>query len=269
MRDSIIKRISVCLMALAVAVSMAGCSLSTDQDRSMEKVRDSGELVLGFDANFPPFGFVEDGGNVEGFDIDLAREVCDRIGVKLVLQPINWDAKLDELEQGRIDCIWNGLSVNKERAELMTLSKPYLRNELIFVVLADSDIRSIDEISGKRVGMQAGSTGLDVFNASDRCSDMVGIASEDNLDLLRKLREGSLDAVLIDSVFAYYCLDKYYSDMRVLPGNLADEEIAVGFRKGDNALKNGVERALKEMKADGTLNEISMRWFGSDVTIIH
>ena len=140
--------------ALVLMANLAGCGKASDKDSSsgnssstsasddsLQKVLDSGEFVLGLDASFPPMGFSDENNEIVGFDIDVAQAVCDKMGVTLVKQPIVWDAKEQDLESGRIDCVWNGMSISPSRAEAMNLSDPYMENEMIFVVPSDSDIK--------------------------------------------------------------------------------------------------------------------------------
>ncbi len=138
-----IKNVVICLLLIGTLVLCAGCgdSKKIKPDDSLKKVMDSGRFVMGFDANFPPWGYIDESGRVAGFDIDIATEVCNRMGVTLVEQPINWNTKEEELSHGKVDCIWNGMSVSDDRVERMSLTRPYMKNDLVFVVRNDSEIR--------------------------------------------------------------------------------------------------------------------------------
>ena len=237
-------------------------------DDSLQKVLDAKKLVLGLDASFPPMGFTDESNEIVGFDIDVAQEVCDRLGIELVKQPINWDTKEEDLNLGKIDCIWNGMSINAARAEAMNLSEPYMKNEMIFVVPGDSDVKSMNDLSGKTVGVQNGSTAQEILEASDLYANITVTPLDDNVTLLNNMELGFSDAVFLDSVVAYYFIASNNKDFFVLPGNLEDEEYAIGFRKADQTLRDKVQATLSEMKADGKLAEISTKWFGSDVTTV-
>ena len=146
MKVSVLKKLLILLAAALLISSVAGCSDSkrsdsVKDDDSLQKIRDAGQLVLGLDIEFPPMGFVNESGEIVGFDIDVAQEVCNRLGVSLVKQGINWDETENDLNSGKIDCIWNGMSVTESRAEEMNLSEPYMKNELIVVVSGDSTIK--------------------------------------------------------------------------------------------------------------------------------
>ena len=266
MKRNAATRILALLGALVLLLACVGCG-KQPEDASLQKVLDAGQLVLGLDASFPPMGFVDRKGEITGFDIDAASAVCARMGVTLVKKPIDWDAKEDLLNSGEIDCIWNGMSVTPARAESMDLSEPYMRNEMVFVVLGSSGIRSKNELSGRTVGVQSGSSAEELLDASPLAADMTVTQFPDNVTMLDELAEGRLDAAFLDSVVAYYYISSSGDqDLFVLPGGLGKEEYAIGFRKGDLALRDRVQEALNEMRRDGTLTRISLLWFGSDIT---
>lgn len=266
---------AMCAVVLASAMLMTGCgsdSSSKDaasgEDNSLQNVLDNGKLVLGLDATFKPMGFTDENDNVVGFDIDVAEEVCKRLGVKLETYGVNWETKEIDLDAGTIDCIWNGLSVSEERKEKMLMSDPYMRNEMIFVVAKDSDIKSLDDLSGKTIAVQNGSTAQEILNDSD-VGKSAGTINElaTNVEALNQLNMNMCDAVFLDSVVADYEINAG-AEVKKLDEGLEPEEYAIGFKKGNQKLCDKVEEILKEMKADGTLGEISTKWFGSDKTII-
>ncbi len=244
----------------------AGDTAAAAEDNSLKNVLDSGKLILGLDATFKPMGFTDEQDNIVGFDIDLAEEVCKRMGVELVKQPVDWDTKEQDLNAGKIDCIWNGMSVNAERAEIMNLSEPYMKNDMIFVVKTDSDIASQADLDGKNVAVQSGSTAQEIL--ADSGLNIVPVELATNVECLQQLDLDLADAVFMDSVVANYEITTTGKAYTVLPDGLAPEEYAIGFRKNDQALRDEVQKILSEMKADGTVAEISTKWFGSDVTTI-
>ena len=270
MKNSTTKKLLAALLAALFVFSLAGCGGGNEggADESLEKVLEAGQLVLGLDDSFPPMGFKDDNGEIVGFDIDLAREVCRRLGVSLVTRTIDWDEKEDDLNEGRIDCIWNGFSVTPARAETMTLSDSYMKNELIFLVPGDSEIMSVGSLGGKRIGFQSGSTAEDVFKESEYYSVTTAVSYDTVLDLFDKLDQGEVDVAFVDSVAAYYYVLSEETQYFILPDSLDEEEYAVGFRKGDVALRDRVQEIINEMKSDGTLAAISNEWFGSDITTV-
>ncbi len=265
-------RLCAGILALALTLALAGCAADAQKsapahDDSLQRVLDAGQLVLGLDGGFLSMGFADESGELVGFDIDAARAVCDRLGVRLVLQTIDWDAKEDALNSGAIDCIWSAMSITPARAEAMTLSEPYMQNELIFLVPGSSDARSPWDLKGRTVGVQPGTTGQEALEASDIYADIT-VALGDYRGLLRQLQDGELDAVLIDSTFAYYFIFTTDEQFYVLSDSLGEEEYAIGFRKGDQALRDKVQELIEELAAEGTLGDISRKWFGSDITIV-
>lgn len=263
-------RVFAALIAVLMMLSLLfGCGKSEVQtDDSYKKITDKGELVLGFDDNFPPMGFKDESGNYVGFDIDVAKETCKRLGVDLKLQPINWDEKEKDLNEGRIDCIWNGLSVNSERQESMNLSEPYMENQLVFVVRKDSACKTTDDLKGKTVGTQAGSSTESALASASNIPEIKTELADDNVTLFDMLDTNRIDAVFLDSIVAYYYIAENNKEYYVLPTVLDNEDFAIGFRKDDRVLRDVVQKMLHEMKEDGTLARISTDWFGTDVTIV-
>ncbi|MDE5859669.1 MAG: amino acid ABC transporter substrate-binding protein [Oscillospiraceae bacterium] len=272
---------AIASLAVVPALLFAGCSSeggntesnsaadtpsASADDQSLQKVLDSGKFILGLDATFKPMGYTDEADNIVGFDIDLAEEVCKRMGVELVKQPIDWDTKEQDLDAGNIDCIWNGMSINPSRQEAMNLSEPYMRNDMIFVVKTESDIASQADLDGKTVAVQSGSSAQDILAESGLNVTPIELAT--NVECLQQLDLDLADAVFMDSIVANYEIQTTGKPYTILPDGLSPEEYAIGFRKNDQALRDEVQRILSEMKADGAVEEISSKWFGSDITTI-
>lgn len=243
------------------------------EDTSLDYILNKGELILGLDDAFPPMGFRDDSGEIVGFDIDLAKAVCEKLGVELVIQPINWPTKENELNTKNVDCLWNGFSVTPEREEKLTLSIPYMENAIAIVVTKDSGIKSKEDMAGKRLAVQGGSSAEEALYMDENKEFRESIGEinsgfDDYVTALMDLETGNSDAVLMDSVVASYMIHEAGKDFVVLDDHLVAEKYAVGFRKGEEALAEAVNNALRELKADGTVEEISTKWFGSDITII-
>ena len=274
------KKISLAVFAMmmvAMLAVFAGCSSSSDtnsgtadsgtaQDNSLQNVLDKGTLVLGLDDSFPPMGFRDENSNIVGFDIDVATEVANRMGVELKLQPIEWSTKEMELNTGSVDCLWNGLSIDDERKQAMDLSEPYMTNRMVLVVLNDSEYTDQASLAGKTIGVQNGSTAEKILEESD-FSKTIGntIGFKDNVTAFMELETKGIDAIFMDEVVANYAITSQNKDFKVLEDGLTEEEYAVGFKKGITALKNEVQKYIDEMKADGTMTQISEKWFGKDV----
>lgn len=226
----------------------------------------SGKFTVGFDQEFPPMGFVGDDGQFTGFDLDLAKEVASRLGLEFVPQPINWDAKDMELDSGNIDCIWNGFTM-QGREDAYTWVGPYMANNQVFVVTADSDIASKADLAGKAIEVQKDSSGLSALQGEAELSASFGSMTEvaDYNTALMDLESGACDAVCMDSIVAGYQIKSSGKDMKILDDTLAAEEYGIGFKKGEDELAKAVHDTLMEMKDDGTVAKISNDWFGSDV----
>lgn len=239
-------------------------------DESLKKVQEKGELILGLDENFPPMGFKDADGNIVGFDIDVAAAVCEKLGVALKCQPIDWSAKELELSSGAVDCLWNGMTITEDRKAAMEMSTPYCANAQVVCVKADSEIKTLADLSGKVVGLQAGSSAVEALNKAEELKASLAEAAEfdDYMVALMDLDVGNVDAVLIDEVVANYYITAKQADYRLLEEKLADEEYGIGFRKGDVALRDAVNEALIGLYQDGSLNPILEKWFGNTETIL-
>lgn len=171
-------------------------------DSSLDDIIAKGKMIVGLDVGFKPMGYYDDNGNIIGFDIDMAKEVAERLGVEVELQPIEWAAKEMELSNGKIDMIWNGMSVTPDRVENMNISKPYLANRMIIIVSADSGIATKADLSGKIIGVQAGSSALDAINADEATAATFASISEfaDNPTAFLDLKAGRIDALVVDEV---------------------------------------------------------------------
>lgn len=226
-------------------------------------------FTVGFDADLPPMGFMDDDGNYVGFDLDLAREAADRMGLEFVAQPILWDAKDMELDNGTIDCVWNGFTITGREDEY-TWTEPYMDNAQVFVVMADSGISTTDDLAGKVVEVQVDSAAEAALNSMpDLKATFASVETTPNYNqAIMDLEMGAVDAVAMDSVVAQYLLTQRGTDAVVLDEALSSEEYAVGFKLGNEEMRDQLQAVLEEMAADGTMAEISTEWFGSDITTI-
>lgn len=277
------KTLAMMTAAMMVAGALAGCGSSSSTPAATtaaatEAAGDtaaaaegsvktpSGKFTVGFDQEFPPMGFVGDDGEFTGFDLDLAKEVASRLGLEFVPQPINWDAKDMELDSGNIDCIWNGFTM-QGREDAYTWVGPYMANNQVFVVNADSDIASKADLAGKAVEVQKDSSGLSALQDDAALSASFGSMTEvaDYNTALMDLESGACDAVCMDSIVAGYQIKSSGKDMKILDDTLSAEEYGIGFKKGEDELAKAVYDTLMEMKDDGTVAKISNDWFGSDV----
>lgn len=223
-------------------------------------------LVVGLDDSFPPMGFRDESNNLVGFDIDLAKAAAEKMGVELTFQPIDWSTKEMELNNKKIDMIWNGLTINDERKENMLFTKPYLLNKQVVMVVAGSDITKKSDLAGKKVGVQAESTAVDAV-AADAVSQSIGSVHEysDNIAAFLDLDLGRVDAVVCDEIVVKYYMSKNTGKFTLLSEDFGDEEYGVGMRLDDTDLQSKLQKALDDIYADGSAAEISKKWFGEDI----
>ena len=281
------KRFVSAALAAVMALSMTACGSSNSaaettaadteaaesqaEETTAEeaKTTDGGTLIVGFDQDFPPMGFMGDDGEYTGFDLELAQEAAKRLGLEYKPQPIAWDAKDMELESGNIDCIWNGFTMTG-REDGYTWSEPYMENSQVFVVAGDSGIKSQADLAGKVVECQVDSS---AEAALKEVPDLTAtfaqlLTTADYNTAFMDLEQGAVDAIAMDVVVAGYQISQRNADFVILEDSLAAEEYAIGFKKGNTELKDKVQGALEEMAADGTLKTISEKWFGKDITTI-
>ncbi len=260
---------NVILLGLAVVTSAAllgGCGGDKKADQMKEVPK---KIVIGLDDNFPPMGFHDEKGDLVGFDIDLAKAAAKKLGTEVEFKPIDWSAKEAELSSGRIDAIWNGLSITEDRKKNILFSNPYMENEQIIVVPVNSPIQSKADLAGKIVAVQDGSTAVDAIE-----KDKGAIASfkefkkyGDNISALMDVEAGRADAVVLDSIVGRYYMQKQKGVFRIVNDSFDKEYFAVGFAKDNKALADKFNEALKELKDDGTAQKISEKWFGADVIV--
>lgn len=263
-------------MILALVLCMGiGCALAEGGAEaslaSLAYILEKGTLVMGLDDSFPPMGYRNENNEIVGYDVDVAREVAARLGVELVLQPIDWAAKELELSTMNIDCIWNGMSITPEREESMALSSAYLNNMIVFLV-NDPAYQAREDLAGKAIGVQSGSFAEEVIGSEEYADFAAGLSEiapyEEYLTAILDLQNGNIQAVAIDLVVANFQIANLGDESLFVIDDLADDLYAVGFRKEDVALRDKVDEILLEMAADGKLAEISGAWFGEDINLI-
>ena len=242
---------------------------TTVSDTSKTVNTSTGKFTVGFDQEFPPMGFVGNDGQYTGFDLVLAEEVANRLGLEFVAQPINWDSKDMELDSGNIDCIWNGFTM-QGREDNYTWVGPYMANEQVFVVTDDSEIKTKADLAGKAVEVQKDSSGLNAINEDSELLSTFGSLTEvaDYNTALMDLESGACDAVCMDSIVAGYQIKSSGKAMKILDDTLAAEDYGIGFKKGNDELAQAVSDTLKTMSDDGTIEKISNDWFGSNVFVL-
>lgn len=267
------KRFLSILLVLAITMTFfVGCGKKADESdykTTLDDIKEKGEFVVGLDDTFAPMGFRETDGTLVGFDIDLAEAVSDVLGVKVRFQPIAWDAKEMELAAGKIDCIWNGLSVTPERTKMLSLSDPYLENYIIVMTNPGVEIPTIGDLANFNIGIQASSAALEAVKADDLydtyADNIVEFATYD--EVILEMRSGRLDCMVIDQVFGEYKNAQIDGEFGVADFDFGEDLYAIGFRKSDTELTKEVNKAILELVENGTTSEISKKWFGKDIVL--
>lgn len=263
------------IFALALAVMMftvlfTGCGGNSNNSTSQSSEPDSAKttFTVGFDAEFPPYGYQDENGEYVGFDLELAAEVAARNNWELVKKPIDWDSKDMELDTGSIDCIWNGFTMNG-REELYTWSVPYVDNSQVIVVKSDSGIKELADLAGKNVVVQADSSALAALTdeSEDNAENLALAASFKELlqvpdynTAFMNLEAGAVDAIAMDVGVADYQIAQRGDAFVKLDAIIAAEQYGIGFKLGNTELKDAVETTLMEMVSDGTFADIAEKW---------
>ena len=280
------KKLAVVLIAaLTVSTLAVGCGSSKDssstdtKETKTESTKDSvsnggNTFTVGFDAEYPPYGYMDDDGEYTGFDLELAQAVCDLEGWTLVKKPINWDSKDMELNSGSIDCIWNGFTMNG-REDDYTFSTPYVDNSQVIVVAENSGIEKLSDLAGKIVGVQAASAALDLLNSEEEggqkaLADTFGSLNEfaDYNTAFTELQAGALDALAIDIGVAKYQINSRGDGYKILDETLNKEQYAIGFKKGNTELCDKVNADLEKLAEDGTVEKLAEKYEIADMVTL-
>ena len=247
-----------CLMAAGIC---SGVTVYADAD--------SKNLTVGFDAEYPPFGYMDESGEYVGFDLDVAQKVCDNLGWELVKKPINWDSKDMELNSGNIDCIWNGFTING-REDDYTWSDPYLNNEQVMVVASDSGIETLADLAGKNVVVQAASAALDALNSEDNKELTDSFASlTENPDYntaFMNIDSGAADAVAVDiGVAKYQLAQREEGKYKILDEPIQSEQYGIGFAKGNEELRDTVWTEVMKLYDEGEIDKLAEQYGVADM----
>lgn len=244
-----------------VATLCIGCS--SDDDNT---------FTVGFDAEYPPYGYMDENGDYTGFDLEVAEEVCKLKGWTLKKQPIAWDSKDNELNSGSIDCIWNGFTING-REDKYEWSVPYVDNSQVIIVKKNSGINSFADLKDKNVGVQAASAALDVLSDTDGQKELANTFKKlmefaDYNTAFVELEAGSIDALAMDIGVAQYQIESRGDNFIILDEHLNAEKYGVGFKLGNTKLRDEVNEALKTLKENGTFDKLAEKYGLSDMTCL-
>lgn len=262
------------VLALFFSFFLVACTqkVSDPKQDNWSKYQEQGSITIGFDNTFVPMGFEEKNGQYVGFDIDLAQAVSEKLGIQIKFQPIDWDMKETELQNGTIDAIWNGYTATDERKEKVTFTIPYMENQQVLVSKKSQNIQSVKDMSNKVLGAQAGSSGYLDFEAQpellkSQVKDQKANQYQSFNEALIDLKNDRIDALLIDRVYANYYLQSegILNDYNVFSAGFESEAFAVGVRPADKTLLVALNQAFVSLYQEGKFQEISQKWFGENV----
>lgn len=263
------------LLCGVIAISLAAALLTgcKKEDGNDDKKDGKKTFTVGFDAEYPPYGYMDDNGDYTGFDLELADEVCKLKGWTLKKQPIIWDNKDNELNSGSIDCIWNGFTMNKRESKY-TWSDAYVDNSQVIVAKKEAGITKLTDLADKTVGVQAASAALDVLQDNEgqkKLADTFKTLQEfaDYNTAFVELEAGSVDAIAMDIGVAQYQVKSRGNDQFViLDEHLNAEKYAIGFKKGNTDLCKEVNEALHTLKKNGTFDKLAEKYELSDMVCL-
>lgn len=259
---------------LALALVVTGCSKEPTSSASQngpvaedtwERIQKDGKMVVGLDDTFAPFGFRNDKNELVGFDIDLGEALAKRLGIKIEWQPAEWSGVVMSLKTGKFDAIWSGMSITPEREAEVNFTTPYIGSAQVIVVLSDNtEIKGKDDLAGKVIGTQLGSTG------EVACKKLQGLKELKTYDVyteaLNDLKTGRLNAVVTDDITARYYFQQQPGTFKILDDILSYEPMGIAVRKEDATLLDVLNKEIQSMIEDGTYKAISEKWFGEDMS---
>ena len=261
-----------CTCCLSIIFMACTQKASDPKQDNWEKYQQQNSITVGFDNTFVPMGYEEKNGQYAGFDIDLAKLVSEKLGIQVHFQPIDWDMKETELQNGTIDAIWNGYSATDERSEKVAFTIPYMQNIQVIVSKKSSNIRTVEDMKDKVLGAQTGSSGYLDFEAQpELLKNHVKNNDADQYqsfnEALIDLKNDRIDALLIDRVYANYYLasEGIIDDYEIFPAGFESESFAVGVRKSDQTLQEQLNQAFVALYQEGKFQEISQKWFGENI----
>lgn len=232
-------------------------------DKSLQRVKDAGEISFAMSGGYPPFNFYNEENKLCGFDVDVCNEVAKRLKVNFKPVTTDWSGIIEGLRAGVYDGILGSMAITKERSEVVDFSTPYYYSGAQLLVRKDSSYQKSEDLSGKKVGLATGTT---FEGDANKIGADVKLYKNDNQTLL-ELNNGNIDAVITDRVVGVNAINQGDLDFKLLGNPLRSEDIAVAFRQEDDSLREAIDVILQEMHEDGTLAELSEKWLKVDITV--
>lgn len=256
-------RIKKILGAAVLATGLIGFTMSAAQARSLEEIKETGELVVANSGAYPPFSFVDTSGNLVGFDVDIAHAIAEKLGVKAKVESSPWGGIIAALLGGKFDTCICSMSITPERQRAVDYTQPYWRVRISVWVKEDSPTHSLEDLKGKKVGSTLGEVANSWAMKNGKWDNQTfqGLP-----DLLMALTSGRVDAVITDDVPVYAAIKaSNYPIRKVDVEGLPVFENAFALPKNQPELKAALQQALEAILADGTYKKISHKWLGQDI----
>lgn len=252
------KKLIAAALVGTMVLTMAGCGSKTAETTGSEASSDAagGTLVMATNAEFPPYEYYE-GENVVGIDADIAAAVADKLGMELKIEDMAFDSIIPAVQSGKADIGAAGMTVTEDRATQVDFSDSYYTGVQVIIVTDDSDITGPDDLKGKKIGVQQGTTG-DIYSTDDFGDDNVERFNK-GMEAVQALQQGKIDAVIIDNQPAKTFVEENES-LKILETSYVEEDYALAIKKGNDDLVKKVNDAIKELKEDGTFDEIVAKY---------
>lgn len=247
-----LKKIAAIILSAALVVALAACGSSKDSDSNKSSGK-AETLTMGTNASFPPYEYVDDNGKIVGIDAEIAQAIADKLGMKLEIKDMEFDSLIPAVKANSIDLVLAGMTVNEERKQSVNFSDSYSTGVQVVIVKENSEIKTVDDLKGKKIGVQAGTTG-DTYCTDDFGEENVKQFSNGSL-AVAALANGQVDCVVIDNEPAknYVAAN---SGLKILDTEYVTEDYAIAISKDNDELLKKVNNALKELKDDGTVDKI-------------
>jgi cystine transport system substrate-binding protein len=253
----------LCISVMALAFTLLPV---TAMAQALEEIRQRGTLIVGLEGTYPPFNYQDEGGNLVGFEVDVAKAVAEKLGLEPEFQPTKWDGLLAALQSGRVDVVVNQVTVTEERRQTFDFTQPYTVSgiQIIATPATAAEIEGPEDLAGRPVGVVLGTTYEDWLRENVPEADIR--TYDDDPTRNQDLRAGRIDAILNDRLIVASLLEQFSGQIVAVGEPFATQEQAIAVAKGNDDLVQALDQALSELREEGTLAEISTKWFGADVT---
>ena len=257
------KFMSILLTVTMAGAILTGCGKKAENVNSLEAVQKAGILTVGLDYSYPPMEFRDSKNELVGFDVDLGNEIGKKLGVKTEYITTDFSGILLALTSSKFNMILSGMSITDERKQSIDFSDTYVMGgQVVAIKQGNASIKSLEDLKGKIVACQLGSTGDTAATAMEGLKE---VKKYDKItEAFQELSLDRVDAVIMDAQVGGYYVAKKPGEYEVLKNAISEEPMGIGFKKEDKELKDAIQKALNELKADGTMSKLSVKWFGFD-----